>query len=226
MAPIDTHPYRLEMNTFAKIHGLKAQKGFDTSLHGPLAKPGRAFLLRIQKQMIALFKTDKKKWAAYAKVKPTSTLDAPTRAALLPPITFGEQVAHKLLSQVGVHEVPWGSNSGAQVRVYESPTGGYGEPWCASFRSWGLQQCGYTGTVSARAWAFDDIGVRISNGTDHIANAQVGDAVTFNIGDGHIGTYLSHTATSVKTVDGNTSDEVAVRERPLSVIRFITRQGK
>lgn len=226
MAPIDTHPYRLEMNTFAKIHGLKPQKGFDTSLHGPLAKPGRAFLLRIQKQMIALYKSDKKKWAAYAKVKPTSTLDAFTRPALLPPINFGQQVANKLLSQVGVHEVPWGSNSGAQVRVYESSTGGYGEPWCASFRSWGLQECGYKGPVSAMAWAFDNIGVRISDGSLHIANAQVGDAVTFEIGTGHIGTYLSHDSVNVKTVDGNTSDAVAVRERPLSLIRTITRQGK
>lgn len=226
MAPLDTHLYRLEMVTYAHIHGLPVQKGFDTTPHVPLGKPGHAFLLRIQKHMMALYKSDPKKWPQYAKIKASGTLDAPVRMALLPPISFGEQVAHKALSQLNVHEVPWGSNSGAQVRVYQAVTGGFGEPWCASFRSWALVECGYKGRVSARAWDFDDIGTRISTGSKNIGAAQVGDAVTYNFGAGHIGTYLSHTSSMVKTVDGNTSDEVAIREYPFSDIQTITRQGK
>lgn len=227
MAPtFDTHPYRNEMAVYAHIHGLPVQKGFDVNSHAPLAKPARAFLLRIQKHMMALYKKDKVKWAAYRKVKATGLLDGFTRPALLPPITFGETVAHWCLKEVGVHEVPWGSNSGARVRWYQTATGDYNDAWCASFRSKALRENGYKGPVSALAWAFDNIGTRISTLDHSISLAKVGDAVTFNIGNGHIGTYLSHTSSMVKTVDGNTSDAVAVRERPLSDIRTITRQGK
>lgn len=227
MAPtLDTHPYRNEMVVYAHVHGLAVEKGFDVNQHGPLLKPGRAFLLRIQKHMMALYKKDKVKWAAYKKVKATGVLDAATRPALLPPVSFGTEVANWCLHEVGVHEVPWGSNSGARVHYYQTSTGDYNDAWCASFRSKALQECGYKGKVSARAWDFDNIGVRISNGSAGISQAQVGDAVTFDIGDGHIGTYLGHDASYVKTVDGNTGDQVAVRERPLTLIRTITRQGK
>lgn len=227
MAPtLNTKPYRNEMVVYAHVHGLKVEPGFDVNSSAPLAKPGRAFLLREQKHMMALYKQDKKKNVQFKKIKASGVLDAPTRAVLLPPISFGEEVAHWCLNEVGVHEVPWGSNSGARIHYYQTSTGDYNDAWCASFRSKALQECGYKGPVSARAWAFDDIGVRISTLLHGLEHAQVGDAVTFNIGDGHIGTYLSHDNSNVKTVDGNTSDQVAVRERPLSVIRTITRQGK
>lgn len=39
-------------------------------------------------------------------------------------------------SQLGVHEVPWGSNDGPRVRVYQGSTGAYRAPWCASFQEW------------------------------------------------------------------------------------------
>lgn len=229
MAPeLDTHPYRNEMVVYAHIHGLAVDKGFDVNAHGPLLKPGRAFLLRIQKHMMALYKKDKTKNVQYKKIKASGILDAPTRLVLLPPVPFGTTVANWCLHEVGVHEVPWGSNSGARVHYYQTSTGDYNDAWCASFRSKALQECGYNGPVSARAWAFDDIGIRISNGAQHIGSAVVGDAVTFDIGDGHIGTFLGYDSKTemVKTVDGNTGDQVAVRERSFSVIRCITRQGK
>lgn len=208
---MDTHPYRQAMVAYAHVHELAPQKGFDVGRHGPLLLPGRKFLARITAHMVASGK--------FPKVKQSWVLSEAVRDALIPPMTFGEKVAHTLLSQVGIHEIPWGSNRGPEIHVYEASTGGYGEPWCASFRSWGCRKNGYTGPVSARAWDWDNFGMRVD-----LADAQVGDAVTFNIGDGHIGTYLSHTKTLVQTVDGNTSDQVAVRERPVSVIRAITRQ--
>lgn len=215
---MDTHPYRLAMLAYQREWGLAKEPGFETAPHGVLGKPARRLLVRIGENMVARKLLD----AKYV----DGTLNTHIQHVLIPPITFGQAVAHRLLSQVGVHEVPWGANTGPQVRVYQSVTGGYFEPWCASFRSWGLVEEGYTGRVSARAWDFDDIGQRISDLWHNINAAKVGDAVTFNIGDGHIGTYLSHTSSMVKTVDGNTSDQVAVRERPLSEIRTITRQGK
>lgn len=209
---MDTKPYRQAMVAYAKVHELaKAPKGYSTTAHGRLLIPGRSFLLRITAHMAASGK--------YPKVKRTAILSKAVREALIPPQTFGEKVAQTLLSQVGVHEVPWGSNRGEMVHEYQAATGGFGGPWCASFRAWGCRKNGYTGPVSAWAWDWDNFGKRVK-----LEDAEVGDAVTFNIGDGHIGTYLSHDAKMVKTVDGNTSDAVAVRERPHSVIREITRQ--
>lgn len=210
---LDTHPYRLAMESYRREWGLEKEKGFETAPHGPLKGPGHRLLMREQTNMVA------------RKILPAKYVDGilnePTRKILIPPITFGEAVAHTALSQVGVHEVPWGSNTGPEVRIYQSITGGYYEPWCASFVSWALAENGYKGRVSARAWDWEDIGTKVS-----LASAKVGDIVPFNIGDGHVGIYLSHTSTMVKTVDGNTSDQVAVRERPLSVIRAITRHGR
>lgn len=217
-ATLDTHPYRLAMHVYQVAWKLAPEKGFDTAPHGSLGLPGHRLLTRIQQNMHA------------RKVLPEHYIDgvlnAPTRKLLIPPITFGEAVAHWQLGEVGVHEVPWGSNTGPRVSYYQSFTGDYHDAWCASFRSAALRVNGYKGTVSARAWAFDDIGMRVSTLDKSIGAAMVGDAVTFNIGDGHIGTYLSHTSSMVKTVDGNTSDAVAIRERPLSLIRCITRQGR
>lgn len=215
---LDTHIYRLAMVVYAREHNLAPEKGVDVTLHGPLGKPFRRLLKRVQDHLVARGKLK----AKYA----DGTLNTATQKLLVPPLAFGDQVAHWCLKEVGVHEVPWGSNDGVRVRYYESFTGGYGEPWCASFRSAALRECGYKGPVSARAWDFDHIGTLISTGAQHIGLAKVGDAVTFNFGAGHIGTYLSHRTGFVKTVDGNTSDQVAVRERPFSEIQTITRQGK
>lgn len=215
---LDTHPYRLAMVVYAHQHSLPVEKGFDTAPHGTLGLPGRRFLRRVGNHMVASHKLA----AKYN----DGTLNTHMQHALVPPLKFGEAVAHWCLKEVGVHEEPWGSNTGPRVAWYQTATGDYHDAWCASFRSKALRENGYTGPVSARAWDFDNIGTRISTLAHSINLAEVGDAVTFNIGAGHIGTYLSHTSSMVKTVDGNTSDAVAVRERPLTVIRTITRQGK
>lgn len=73
---LDTHPYRVWMVQYAAFHGLAYEEGFDPSLHGPLGVPGRNFLNRIQKHMVASGK--------FPSVKVTGILDAPTREALAP----------------------------------------------------------------------------------------------------------------------------------------------
>lgn len=71
---LDTHPYRVEMVAYAAKHDLAYEKGFSPAPSGPLLGPGRAFLQRIQRHMVATKK--------YPKVKVTGILDAATRAAL------------------------------------------------------------------------------------------------------------------------------------------------
>lgn len=79
MADLNTKPYRSDMVKYASLHGLALEEGFDTTLHGPLGVPGRDFLQRIQRHMVAFKKAGKR---VYPKVTVTGILDAPTRAAL------------------------------------------------------------------------------------------------------------------------------------------------
>ena len=39
-------------------------------------------------------------------------------------------------SQLGVHEVPDGSNDSLRIRIYQRVTGAFRAPWCASFQQW------------------------------------------------------------------------------------------
>lgn len=76
MPTLDTHNYRAWMVQYAAFHGLAYEAGFNPSLHGVLGPPGRRFLQRIQKHMVASGK--------YPRVRVTGILDAPTREALAP----------------------------------------------------------------------------------------------------------------------------------------------
>lgn len=76
MPKLDTHPYRVLMTKYAAFHGLAHEPGFDPSLRGALGVPGRRFLLRIQKHMIADGK--------FKNVKASGILDEATRDALMP----------------------------------------------------------------------------------------------------------------------------------------------
>lgn len=81
MATLDTHPFRVLMVQYAAHHGLAYEEGFDPGGTGPLGAPGREFLLRVQKHMVAL---EKKGRRVYPKVTTSGLLDEATREALLP----------------------------------------------------------------------------------------------------------------------------------------------
>ena len=206
----NTQPYRRAMLGYQHEHGLAPEKGFDANRRGPLGRPARNLLRRVQANMEAT--------GNYPNVMPTGVLDKPSREALVPPRTLGDVAVHYALREVGVHESPWGSNAGPRIHTYQSVTGAYNAAWCASFVSWCYRQAGYRGTVTAGAWAWENLAPRVV-----LELARPGDPVIFNIGTGHIGLYLSHNSMDVKTVDGNTSDQVAVRDRPLADIRTIIR---
>lgn len=81
MAELNTHPWRVLMVAYAAHHGLAYEHGFDPGGQGPLGGPGREFLQRIQRHMIALKRNGKR---VYPKVTASGVLDAATRAALAP----------------------------------------------------------------------------------------------------------------------------------------------
>jgi hypothetical protein len=130
-------------------------------------------------------------------------------------------------SQVGVHEVPWGSNASpycghpgpkipakACVNAYQSATGAYGAAWCASYFMWVLDRVGihdygyrsaYVPTVFQ--WARD-------RGLIH-AIPRAGDGVIYffegpNASASHIGFVQAvSSAGNFITVEGNHSDAVS-----------------
>ncbi len=58
----------------------------------------------------------------------------------------GERVMDAARRELGVHESPWGSNSGQRVRQYQASTelGGTGWPWCNAFTEWVYKAAGVT----------------------------------------------------------------------------------
>lgn len=211
---LDTHVWRRQMVGYAHRHGLppphdvEAEKGFDVRSHARLGKPGRHFLARLQRNMIA---------AGHKKVTVSGVLDAPTRNVLRPPLTRGEKVARYELSQSGVHESPWGSNRGKDVERYQSSTGAYGQPWCASFQSYCWRKYGYTGPISALAFAWLGFGHHVKP-----SEALQGDPVVIHNGQGHIGCFLNLESNGlIRMVSGNTNNAVGVGDYSPSISTIV-----
>ena len=143
--------------------------------------------------------------------------------------TLGERALKIAIQEIGVREQPDGSNTGPRVREYQAATWlpGTGWPWCAAFCGWAYRHAGYVfPDRSAGAWDLVDRAVR--NGwavTVTAAGARPGDLVAFRVGSGHVALlerYDPSTAT-VHTVDGNVSNMVARRGRPVSQVYRIVR---
>lgn len=213
MIVLNTRKYRRAMEVYRRNWGLEKQKGFTIETGKPLGIPARKLLLRIQKNLVAR-KVLPKKYA-------TGILNSKTQVLLIPPLSSADKAVDYALSQVGVHESPWGSNRGHDVERYQSSTGAYHDAWCASFFWYCWQKAGYNGPTSAGAWyTTDRIGTRQT-----IKTAKPGDGVSLNTGKGHIGILLTinHSAWSVTLVAGNTSDSVKQKNYPISMIHSISR---
>lgn len=80
-------------------------------------------------------------WRITGRVGRPSTSRAAVSAVLWP-LTVQEKALKLELAEVGVTEHPANSNDGPRVREYQSSTGAYKQPWCASFQSWALLGAG------------------------------------------------------------------------------------
>lgn len=211
---LDTKPWRILGVAYAHRNGLPAphevpeEHGFDVHAHGPLQRPGHHFFARLQRHMIA---------AGHTKVIETGTITTETRDVLRPALTRGQKVAAWELTQVGVHEDPWGSNRGKQIEVYQSSTGAYGLAWCASFQSYAQRKFGYTGPISARAFDWTEFGTEVPH-----AAAKQGDPVVIREGEGHIGCFLNLEPNGdIRMVSGNTNNAVGVGDYPAAISHVI-----
>lgn len=120
------------------------------------------------------------------------------------PLTFGQKVMRVATSQVGVREYPPASNAGPRVHDYQSVTGAYNAPWCASFVSWCYRKVDPKHPLPpipayVPSWAQ-------SNEFKHVAfnDAKAGDFVTL-WGNQHIELVAHRDGDYLHCIGGNTS---------------------
>ena len=114
-------------------------------------------------------------------------------------------------NEVGVKEYP---GNGENPRIVEylrstnlsAPDSARDEtPWCSAFANWCVEKAGYAGTDSAwaRSWL---------NWGSAITKPRHGCIVVLqrNVNNGHVGFYLGATATGIRLLGGNQSNEVKV----------------
>lgn len=122
--------------------------------------------------------------------------------------------------EVGVHEVPLGSNSGSRVRQYQSATGAYGAPWCVSFAQWVFKQAKVRSPLAWHGPIADD-----SAGAFYVAGwarlhgwlrsiPKPAYFVVFTDRLGHMGIVESVTSSGFTSIEGNASDSVLRRFHP------------
>lgn len=116
--------------------------------------------------------------------------------------------------ELGVSEVPPGSNNGPRIAVYRSAVpGGPVGPWCAYFVSWVARQAGsplgergqgFASVDQLWAWA-----QRSGRAVSAQADPRPGDLVVW---DEHVGIVEAVLPDGrIRTIEGNTSNKVAER---------------
>ena len=138
------------------------------------------------------------------------------------------------VSQLGVHEIPDGSNLGPCISTtcrigslglfgpYQGSTGAYGAAWCASFAQWALKSV--TGhTIPAALPAYVPSIAEWAQQHNYLAaKPKVGSFVIFLSSDlrlvnaFHIGYVVRVTASGVQTVEGNYANGVHEVWRPFA----------
>ena len=136
--------------------------------------------------------------------------------------------------QLGVHET--GVNTGAEVDKYLAAAGvGPGNPWCASFVTWSLEQAGHK--MPGSGWAAVQTWVRNAEAKQNdlqvvsADQARPGDIVAYDWGrqedfgsDGHIGFLASNVQGGKFTaLEGNNQDAVMKVPRDVNManVKFI-----
>lgn len=123
-------------------------------------------------------------------------------------------IAH---AEIGTREVT-GSGDNPRIVAYhrstslDAPSASNDEtPWCSSFVNWCVERSGHAGTDSAWARSWLSWGHPTKTPTK-------GCIVVFTRGtsSGHLAFFVSKTATKIKVLGGNQSDEVNISDYPAS----------
>jgi hypothetical protein len=150
------------------------------------------------------------RWVALAAHRLSVVAAAPTAIAV--------RIKTLEISQLGVTEVPLGSNRGPQVTIYQRATGAYGLAWCVSFQQWSFLTGGYGTFAFGTASVYYAVDWAQPRGLLR-ARPKVGAIVAFIDydhaghripGTGHMGYVVKTTASGFVYIAGN--DGNAVRE--------------
>jgi len=126
----------------------------------------------------------------------------------LDPTAKSERLRAELLrvlaSQVGVVEVPLGSNDGPEVRQYHRATGSRpGDPWCAALQHWAFAQIGQRGQG---AWCPSWFPKSRRVSAEQVRSGdQIGIYFTSLGRIAHIGTVERVERRECRTIEGNTN---------------------
>jgi len=146
-------------------------------------------------------------WASHKYLQPYSPVAGPANFPWLP-------IAE---AELGTREVT-GSGDNPRIVAYhrstslDAPSASNDEtPWCSSFVNWCVERSGHAGTDSAWARSWLSWGRNTNNPTK-------GCIVVFSRGvsSGHVAFFVSKTASKIKVLGGNQSDEVNISEYPAS----------
>jgi hypothetical protein len=138
------------------------------------------------------------------------------------------------ITQLGVKEIPKGSNAGPEVEIYLKSVGlGKGYAWCMAFVYWVVNQAAIKTAIKnplkKTAGVLDQY-----NSRPLLVNKvpQPGDIfiMDFGKGTGHTGIVERVVGTKIHTIEGNTNDEgsregyeVCRRKREIKTIRGFIR---
>ncbi len=130
-----------------------------------------------------------------------------------------QHVVNAARALLGIHEVPDGSNSGPGVRMIQSATKAYGEPWCVSTVQYVWREVfGHTlADDTANAYYLADWALKHAI---VIPVPVVGCPVVYHIGDGHAGIVCAvGNANQFHAVEGNEQNAVRWVARNPAAIR-------
>jgi hypothetical protein len=140
----------------------------------------------------------------------------------------------KAISQLGVEEIPKGSNAGPAVEKYLKSVGlGKGYSWCMAFIYWCTKeastQLGVLNPLSKTAGVLDMFNKEVDL---RVKTPQPGDIFIMDYGKGmgHTGIVEKVGLTTIFTIEGNTNDEgsregyeVCRRQREIKTIKGFLR---
>lgn len=123
-------------------------------------------------------------------------------------------------AELGVHEIPDGSNDSPRIRVYQAVTGAFRAPWCASFVQWVFLSAG-VGTIADRSAGVFYIVDWARKNAILFARPRVGDAVAFLRSLGHIGIVERLDKSGFWTIEGNSGNAVREHHYPFGYDRTV-----
>ena len=137
---------------------------------------------------------------------------------------------NKAISQIGVAEIPRGSNAGPAVEKYLKSVGlGKGYSWCMAFIYWATKEASIeVGVVNPLSKTGGVLDMYNKEKDLRVTSPQPGDIFIMDYGKGmgHTGIVEKVTGTTLHTIEGNTNDEgsregyeVCRRKRPRKFIK-------